>query len=69
MMKGDTLLQGNPLWIVDVGASGGLHPRWAKFTSAFKGILFEPDPREYARLSAKGGDQLIVLKNELHYGL
>ena len=42
----------NPLTIVDIGASGGIHPRWQRSKFAFKGILFEPDPREYDNLKA-----------------
>ena len=30
--------------IVDVGARGGLHPRWQKLGLQIHGILFEPDP-------------------------
>lgn len=55
------VLANNPLWVVDVGASGGIDHRWAKFTSSYKGILFEPDPREYDILRSKSGKNLIVL--------
>lgn len=59
------LLTDNPLWIVDIGASGGIDPRWPKLTSSFKGILFEPDPREYEDLRSKAGKNLIVLNSAL----
>ena len=41
--EANNLLLNNPLWIVDVGASGGIHPRWRNLTSCLKCILFEPD--------------------------
>ncbi len=59
------ILANNPLWIVDIGASGGIDPRWAKFTSSYKGILFEPDPREFDRLKSKSGKNLVVLNSAL----
>ena len=46
----DKLLNNNHLVIVDVGASGGIHPRWSKTTEFYKGILFEPDHREFDAL-------------------
>ena len=64
-MIGDPLLADNPLWVVDVGASGGIDPRWAKFTSSYKGILFEPDPREYDILKSKSRKNLIILNSAL----
>jgi FkbM family methyltransferase len=64
-MIGNNILANNPLWIVDVGASGGIDPRWAKFTSSYKGILFEPDPREYDLLKSKSGKHLIVINSAL----
>ena len=60
-MIGNDLLANNPLWIVDVGASGGIDPRWRNFTSSFKVIMFEPDPREYEILSSNKLENLIVL--------
>lgn len=64
MVKND-LLSNNPLWVVDVGASGGIAPRWAQFTPFYKGVLFEPDPREYDVLNRKSGDNLIVINSAL----
>ena len=64
-MVGNELLANNPLWVVDVGASGGIDPKWAKFTSAYRGILFEPDPREYEILKSRAGKNLIVLNSAL----
>jgi FkbM family methyltransferase len=59
------LLRDNPLYVVDVGASGGIDPRWRAFTPHFKGILFEPDPREYSRLRQASDANLIVLSAAL----
>jgi FkbM family methyltransferase len=64
MIEND-LLANNPLWIVDVGARGGIHSRWEKFTSFYKGILFEPDPHEYDILKLKSGKNLIVINSGL----
>lgn len=41
---------GRPLALVDVGASGGVHPRWQVFGDRLKAVLFEPDPRAYREL-------------------
>jgi hypothetical protein len=49
----NNLLANNPLWLVDIGASGGIDPRWKNFTSSLKAILFEPDTREYERLKSE----------------
>ena len=65
MKMAENILANNPLWIVDVGASGGIDPRWTKFTTSFKGVLFEPDPREYDVLKSKSGKNLVVLNSAL----
>ena len=54
------LLENNQLIIVDIGASGGIDPRWKNLTSYFKCILFEPDPREYSILKENSDSNLIV---------
>ena len=64
-MTGDSLLKSNPLWVVDVGASGGIDPRWSEFTSFYKGVLFEPDPREYEVLKERCENNLVVLNSAL----
>jgi len=64
-MTENNMLANNPLWVVDVGASGGIDPKWAKFTTFHKGILFEPDPREYETLNSKSGKNLIVINSAL----
>lgn len=64
-MIGNKLLANNPLCVVDIGASGGIDTRWSQFTSAYKGILFEPDPREYDLLKANSEKNLIVLNAAL----
>ena len=61
----DKLLNNNHLVIVDVGASGGIHPRWSKTTEFYKGILFEPDPREFDVLKKNSDNNLIVINSAL----
>ena len=51
-MVENNILANNPLFIVDVGASGGIDSRWKNFSSNFRAILFEPDPREYEILKS-----------------
>ncbi len=41
------------LRLVDVGARGGIDPRWAPFHSCLDVIAFEPDPIECAALNAR----------------
>lgn len=64
-MAEDNLSAKNPLWIVDVGASGGIDQRWSKLTNNYMAVLFEPDPREYEILSEKSGANMIVLNAAL----
>ena len=61
----DKLLNNNHLVIVDVGASGGIDPRWSKTTEFYKGILFEPDPREFDALKKNSSNNLIVINSAL----
>ncbi len=64
-MIGNVLLRDNPLVLVDVGASGGLDPRWSRFTTEYRAILFEPDPREFQRLKNQSTPNLVVLQTAL----
>lgn len=64
-MIGNVLLRNNPLVLVDVGASGGLDPRWSRLTSHYRAILFEPDPREFQRLKDQSAENLLVLQSAL----
>jgi FkbM family methyltransferase len=59
------LLENNHLIIVDIGASGGIDSRWKSVTPYFKGILFEPDAREYDTLKENSESNLIVLNSAL----
>ena len=61
----DPLLKNNQLVIVDIGASGGIDSRWSKITEFYKGILFEPDPREYETLKNNSDGNIIVLNSAL----
>jgi FkbM family methyltransferase len=55
----------NVLHIVDIGASGGVDPRWEETGAPIKWILFEPDPREYHRLKSSSTNNFIVLNSAL----
>ncbi|MFA6028796.1 MAG: FkbM family methyltransferase [Elusimicrobiota bacterium] len=54
------LLRGTVLNIADIGASGGLHPRWGDLTSCLHAILVEPDSR--ASLPHADGDDSHILR-------
>lgn len=45
-------LTNNPLVVLDIGASGGIKPRWEKLDAEHIAVLCEPDPREFDNLSA-----------------
>ncbi len=47
-------LKGQRLQLIDVGARGGLHPRWTPFLSHIDAYGFECDSSECARLNASG---------------
>jgi FkbM family methyltransferase len=64
-MEKDELLKNDPLKIVDVGASGGIDPRWGKLTSFYRAVLFEPDTRQYEILRSESGKNLTVLNAAL----
>jgi len=59
------IIKNNPLYVVDIGASGGIDPRWKGTGLSYKGILFEPDPREYEVLKNSSDSNLIVLNSAL----
>lgn len=42
------------LTVVDIGARGGLHPRWGHCTIPVQGVGFDADEGECARLNARG---------------
>src|SRR5215475_3050049 len=49
------LLGDAPVQILDVGARGGLQPRWRPFAEVLDAVGFEPDPDEFKRLSSMTG--------------
>lgn len=65
MPDSNLLKKKNPLWLVDVGASGGIDLRWSRVADNFMAIMFEPDPREYERLSRECGKNMVVLNAAL----
>jgi FkbM family methyltransferase len=64
-MMMNNLLTNNSLLLIDVGASGGIHSRWPKFTSCYKAVLFEPDPREAKILKSKNKENITVIESAL----
>jgi FkbM family methyltransferase len=63
-----SLLKNNPLVIVDVGASGGIHERWRKLGSNVKAILFEPDRNEFEKLVETQSKNSVVINSALAEG-
>ena len=61
----NNFLTNNPLLLIDVGASGGVHSRWPKFTPCYKALLFEPDPREAKILKSRNKENLTVIESAL----
>ena len=54
-----------PLCIVDIGASGGISSRWAKLTSNYRTILFEPHLEAFNKLNSAVSDNQVVLNSGL----
>lgn len=52
-------LSSGPFTLIDIGASGGLNPRWQPFLSLLKTVGFEPDVKEFSQL--KNSSQQIWL--------
>jgi FkbM family methyltransferase len=46
------VLQSSPLWLVDVGASGGINDYWKIFDPCLRTVGFDPLIQEVARLNA-----------------
>ena len=47
----DRLLNGGRLHLLDIGARGGLHPRWRRFAGYVDAVGFDADEHEFARLN------------------
>ena len=47
----DRLLNGGRLQLLDIGARGGLHPRWRRFAGYIDAVGFDADEHECARLN------------------
>jgi FkbM family methyltransferase len=58
-------LRKDPIYIVDVGAAGGIQGRWRKFAPYFKAVLFEPNPEEYNKLISFIPNNYILLNTAL----
>jgi FkbM family methyltransferase len=61
----DTLVGGPPFTVLDVGARGGVHPRWTRFLQNYAAVLFEPEPEEYARLQGVLPENYMLLNTAL----
>ena len=61
----ESILKENPVYIVDIGASGGLHKRWKKFNQGLRAILFEPDQKEYTNLKSILSENHIIINKAL----
>ncbi len=55
----------DPLTIVDIGASGGIHARWSGLPCGLRAVLFEPDPREFDNLTSMAPDNWTVINAAL----
>ncbi|HEX3971045.1 MAG TPA: FkbM family methyltransferase [Stellaceae bacterium] len=44
------IVLGTPLILVDIGAAGGLQPKWRRHRHQTRPVMFEPNPTEAARL-------------------
>ena len=42
----------NKIWLIDVGARGGVDKRWEPFHNMLEAIAFEPDPQECVALNS-----------------
>lgn len=52
-----------PLTLVDIGAAGGIQPKWRKHRRQTRPVMFEPNPVEAARL--REAPNAIVIENGL----
>lgn len=49
----------SPLTVVDIGAAGGIQPKWRKHQRQIRSVLFEPNPAEAAKLRAAPGTLVV----------
>ena len=54
---------GTPLILVDIGAAGGLQPKWRRYRHQTRPVMVEPNPEEAARL--RSASDTIVVENGL----
>lgn len=54
----NTFLGELKIGLVDVGASGGLEPRWRSIQKNIKAFLFEPDERSHQELQLQSADHV-----------
>lgn len=61
----DELLIKNNLIYIDIGASGGVQPKWLNQTKKFKSILFEPNKKAYDKLVQNKKKHEIIIQAAL----
>jgi len=49
-----------PFTLVDIGAGGGIHPRWSKIGPTLQTILFEPDQRAVDSLHTGSANRVVL---------
>lgn len=54
------ILEGSPFFLVDVGASGGIEPKWNIFSPYLSGVGFDPLVNECSRLNQLKRDNSVV---------
>src|SRR4051812_25323491 len=59
------LFHARPLRVADIGASGGVDPRWERLTNDLRLILVEPDPREAERLRKNLTNNYLIIDRAL----
>ncbi len=58
MIPVKSFLGETPIYVIDIGAAGGIHRRWERFGSNLKIFLFEPEKHAFDKLvDAHGSDK------------
>ena len=64
-MIDDKYLKDNYIYYADVGAKGGVNPKWINETKNFFSILFEPNPSSYEKLLENKKSNEIIINSAL----
>ena len=62
-------MKDNSIKLVDIGASGGLHPRWESLGNKCEAVLFDPDARAISQLTEKTNNEpsKIIIPSALYH--